>query len=111
EENGAFRFGGIGREGVGEFDDADGAGAVVVSTMPDVEMVLAVLLLDLGCAVVIVVAADDEGFGSERRVAAGQQPRYVVGGVGTWVAFGAGIRRTAMSPCLCAFRSLTRLVA
>ena len=54
-----------------KLDDADGAGAVIVRAVPDVEMTLAVLLLDLRCAIVIVVAADDEGLGCKSGVAAG----------------------------------------
>src|SRR5882757_2082903 len=44
EEDGALRLCRIRREGMRKFNDTDGAGAVVVSAVPDVEMMLAVLL-------------------------------------------------------------------
>ena len=57
EEDGAFGLDRVGGEGVGQFDDADGAGAVVVGAMPDLEVTLAVGVFDFGRSVVVVMGA------------------------------------------------------
>src|SRR5260370_4828296 len=78
EEDRSLRFDGIDREGVLQFDDADRAGAIVVCSVPYIEMVPAALLLDLTPAVVPVPAPAHEIPSAAHRSAPSQQPTYVL---------------------------------